>query len=125
VGLGAELFAPKRRFILADSFVVALSCFVSDLIRNYSAACDQSCATLSSAARRFQASLCRERRSRAPSVVRKEADGCTCTGLRGSRSVVSLQKGRVSRLNPDGGLLFWEMRSLDGRSVSPQAWSVV
>jgi hypothetical protein len=26
VGLGAELFAPKRRFILADSFVVVLSC---------------------------------------------------------------------------------------------------
>jgi hypothetical protein len=35
-----------------------------------------------------------------------------------SRSVVSLQKGRVSRLNLDGGgLLFWEMRLLDGRSV--------
>jgi len=99
VGLGAELFAPKRRFILADSFVVALSCFVSDLIRNYSAACDQSCATLSSAARRFQASLCRERRSSVPSVVIEEADGCTCTGWRGpqSRGPLFLSRRAVSR----------------------------
>jgi hypothetical protein len=41
-----------------------------------------------------------------------EAYGGTCIGLRGSWTVVSLQKGRVSRLNSDGGLMFggWQVR---------------
>lgn len=119
VGFGAELFAPKSRFILEDGFRCSLG-FVLFLISSVITPMSVIKVVPPYPPSRIRAKLRVHLKERFESsfclyfVGQEKPDG-TCIGLRGSWSVVSLRKDRVSRLNPDGGELVWLVTgSLDG-----------